>query len=86
MRKKKRAIHKYNQKLAAEEDAAYAAEEEARLATASAGLRDFIDKHRVGDAPAGLPHASYKKRDGEKEWQDIFTKITKTILLDISLI
>ena len=75
-RKKKRAIHKYNQKLAAEEDAAYAAEEEARLATAGEGLRDFFERHRFHDAAAA--DTSYKKRDGEKEWQDIFTKITKT--------
>ena len=91
-RKKKQAIHKYNKRRAAEEDAAYAAEEaaaaaeeavsaaeeEARLATASAGLRDFIDRHRVDDAAVAAADTNYKKQDGEKEWQKAFTQITKT--------
>jgi len=78
MRKKKRAIHKYNQKLAAEEDAAYAAEEEARLATASAGLRDFFERHRFHDAAVAAADTSYKKREGEKEWEKAISQITKT--------
>ena len=91
-RKKKQAIYKYNKRRAAEEDAAYAAEEaaaaaeeavraaeeEARMATASAGLRDFIDRHRVDDAAVAAADTNYKKQDGEKEWQKAFTQITKT--------
>ena len=83
MRKKKRAIHKYNQKLAAEEDAAYAAEEEARLATASEGLRDFFERHRFHDAGAGagaesVPEDTRKKREGELMWEKAIRQITKT--------
>ena len=89
-RKKKQTIYKYNKRRAAEEDAAHAAkeaaaaaeeavsaaEEEARLATANAGLRDFINRHRVDDAAAADPN--YKKREGEKEWEKAVAKITKT--------
>jgi len=84
-RKKKQAIHKYNQKRKIKEDAAYAAEEaaaaaeeEARVATANAGLRDFINRHRVDDAALTAADPNYKKRDGEKEWQKLIAKITKT--------
>ena len=75
MRKKKRAIHKYNQKLAAEE--------EARLATASEGLRDFFERHRFHDAGAGagaesVPEDTRKKREGELMWEKAIRQITKT--------
>ena len=91
-RKKKQTIYKYNKRRAAEEDAAHAAkeaaaaaeeavsaaEEEVRVATANAALRDFINRHRSGDAASRAANPNYKKREGEKEWEKAVAKITKT--------